>query len=173
MPYHSLALAGAYPPLWAWLGRLRRWSVPLTTMLCTWFVIHPLQAEVLVDVEPLYPRASFRLGSHLARTCHVEEALSHFRQAAELAPGVSIYWNDLGAAQMHLRMWREAVASLHWAFETSGGNRPVLLIKMAMIHLQVGGRHHACEALRRAATLGPEVPLGTQSRHRWCSDAAR
>jgi hypothetical protein len=126
-----------------------------------------------VLVAPLDPQASYRLGSYLASSGHLEEALPHLARATELAPGNFTYWNDLGAAQMQLQMWPEAVASFARSFEMSGGRRPMPLVNVAQIHLQLGDRSRACAALQRAAALRPEIPRGTQLRRRWCSTKAR
>ncbi len=120
-------------------------------------------------VEPRDPRASYRLGSLLAQSGRVEEALPHFQQATELAPGDHIYWNDLGAAQLQLQLWQPAADSFQRSFVTGGRRRPLPLVNVALIHLRLGDRNAACEALAQAAQLPPEIPLGQQLRQRWCT----
>jgi tetratricopeptide (TPR) repeat protein len=51
-------------------------------------------------IEPLDPRASYRLGSLLVRSGRLAAALPHLQRATELAPGTHFLWNDLGATRV-------------------------------------------------------------------------
>lgn len=87
------------------------------------------------------------------------DGYSYIRKALEIAPGLSVAWNNLGAALRSHRRPREALAAIRKAIELSPRNDVYYRNLSRALWLQ-GKRDEAIAACRKATEVNPGAPSG-------------
>lgn len=95
--------------------------------------------ELLAEVDQIHPGTAFSLyhkGYVARQQGREEDALNHYREAAEKAPQVGAIWNNLGSIYVFRGQRDEAVAAFRKALELKS-NDPVALEGLAQLRVLV------------------------------------
>jgi DNA-binding winged helix-turn-helix (wHTH) protein/TolB-like protein/Tfp pilus assembly protein PilF len=139
-------LAQAADPLSAIVGTNAAWVCFLAQ--------HSDQAiEILnkvIEIDPNFPRAHFRLGNIYEHEGHYDRAIAEYEKAVALSGGDTYYQASLGHAFAMTGMVAEAEKSLHQLQELSA-RRYVPPYAIALIYLGMGNKNHGLEWLEKAS----------------------
>lgn len=114
------------------------------------------------DPDALQARAAYRSGF----LSDLEGALADLTAAAELRPGSSSIWNDLGLVQIARGADREAEAALRRAIAVEP-NDPVARANLAILLLDQGRLREAKVLIDEALALDPSFEIGLVARGRY------
>lgn len=106
--------------------------------------------ENVIEIDPNFPRAHFRLGNIYEHEGQYDRAIAEYVKAVQLSAGDTYYEASLGHAYAMSGMVAEAEKSLHHLEELSS-RRYVPPYAIALIYLGMGNKHHGLEWLEKAS----------------------
>ncbi|HVR27554.1 MAG TPA: tetratricopeptide repeat protein [Candidatus Polarisedimenticolia bacterium] len=106
--------------------------------------------ESVIEMDPNFPRAHFRLGNIYEHQGQYDRAIAEYEKAVQLSAGDTYYEASLGHAYAMSGMVAEAEKSLQHLEEQSA-RRYVPPYGIALIYLGMGNKHHGLEWLERAS----------------------
>ena len=113
-------------------------------------------AESLLRFHPSNAFAHNSLGGVLDALGRLEEAVAAFRQAAQLAPEMSVAWLNLGKVSARLRRYPEACDAFQHAI-ASGDRQPSTRLQWAASLVAQGSDAEAARVLREGNLAQPGV----------------
>ena len=106
--------------------------------------------ERVIEIDPNFPRAHFRLGNIYEYEGKYHYAISEYEKAVQLSDGDAYYQASLGHAYAMSGMITEARKSLNHLEELSA-RRYVPPYAIALIYVGMGNKDHGLEWLERAS----------------------
>jgi len=105
----------------------------------------------VIDLDPNFPRAHFRLGNIYEHQGHYHLAIDEYEKAVSLSGGDGYYEGSLGHAYAMCGMIEKAVQSLKHLQRLSE-TRYVPPFAIALIYVGMGNKEHGLEWLEKAST---------------------
>ena len=106
--------------------------------------------ESVIEIDPNFPRAHFRLGNIYEHEGQYDRAIGEYEKAVQLSAGDIYYEASLGHAYAMSGMVAEAEKSLRHLEELSS-RRYVPPYAIALIYVGMGNKHRGLEWLERAS----------------------
>ena len=106
--------------------------------------------QKVIEIDPNFPRAHFRLGNIYEHEGQYHRAISEYKKAVQLSDGDTYYQASLGHAYAMSGMVAEAEKSLQYLEELSA-RRYVAPYAIALIYIGMGNKNDGLKWLERAS----------------------